>query len=55
MANKSRLLLWSNIGFAGFTINNIILFITIDLSVICTIPGALGMVIMIYGLITEEF
>lgn len=59
-ANKFRLLFWSGIGFAGFSINNIILFVDesvihhIDFSVARTVPGAIGIIIMVYGLITEE-
>ena len=59
-ANKFRLLFWSGIGFAGFTLNNIFLFLDQevihdhDLSVLRTVPGAIGMIIMVYGLITEE-
>lgn len=59
-ANKFRLLFWSGIGFTGFTLNNILLFLdqevihTVDLSVMRTIPGAVGIIIMVYGLITEE-
>lgn len=58
--NKYRLLFWSGIGFVGFTINNIILFLDqqvihdSDLSLHRTIPGAVGMIIMVYGLIMEE-
>jgi hypothetical protein len=59
-ANRFRLLFWSSIGFAGFALNNIFLFLdqevihNHDLSVFRTIPGAIGMIIMVYGLITEE-
>lgn len=59
-ANKFRLLFWSGIGFTGFTLNNILLFLDqevvhhMDLSVMRTIPGAIGIIIMVYGLITEE-
>lgn len=58
--NRFRLLFWSGIGFAGFTLNNIILFLDqqvihgVDLSLLRTIPGAIGMMIMVYGLIMEE-
>ena len=58
--NRVRLLFWSGIGFAGFTLNNIILFLDqkiihgVDLSIHRTVPGAIGMVIMVYGLIMEE-
>lgn len=58
--NRFRLLFWSGIGFAGFTLNNVILFLDqevihgIDLSIYRTAPGAIGMMIMVYGLIMEE-
>ena len=58
--NKFRLLFWSGIGFTGFTLNNILLFLDqevihhVDLSIFRTIPGAVGIIIMVYGLITEE-
>ncbi|MBA2404961.1 MAG: hypothetical protein H0V66_09340 [Bdellovibrionales bacterium] len=58
--NKFRLLLWSSIGFSGFFLNNILLFIDVvilpnqvDLSVVRTIPALMGMIIMVYGLIEE--
>ncbi len=57
--NKFRLLLWSAIGFCGFTLNNVLLFVDIilipetDLAVIRTIPALIGVVVMIYGLIEE--
>ena len=58
--NKFRLLFWTANGFVGFTLSNILLFIDqkvihhYDLSIHRTIPAFLGMVIMVYGLITEE-
>lgn len=58
--NKFRLLMWSSIGFSGFFLNNILLFIDvlvfptqIDLSVWRTIPALVGMLVMVYGLIEE--
>lgn len=58
--NKVPLLLWMAIGFIGFTLSNILLFLDqevihhIDLSIHRTLPAFIGMVIMVYGLITEE-
>ena len=58
--SRLRLLFWSGIAFTGFTLNNILLFLdekvvhNYDLSVIRTVPGAIGMVILVYGLIKEE-
>lgn len=58
--NKFRLLLWSSIGFFGFALNNCMLFADIflipqvDLSVLRTLPALAGMVIMVYGLISDS-
>ena len=55
--NKFRLLFWSAIGFFGFALNNILLFVNLitpqDLSVIRTIPALVGMVLLVYGLIWD--
>ncbi len=57
--NKFRLLFWSSLGFLGFAINNVILFLDRyvihghDLSVIRTIPAFIGMIVLLYGLISE--
>lgn len=57
--NKFRLLFWSSIGFFGFAINNVLLFVDVimlpntDLLVLRTIPGLIGMIIMVYGLVTD--
>lgn len=57
--NKFKLLFWSSFGFLGFAMNNLLLFIDThlwpynDLSVIRLIPAVVGMVILVYGLITE--
>lgn len=59
--NKFRLLFWCCLGFTGFSINNILLFIDIivlpQVDYIInfrTIPALIGMLVMIYGLIMEE-
>lgn len=59
--NKYRLLLWSSIGFFGFFMNNTLLYVdlvmlpsTIDLSIVRTIPALIGMIVLVYGLITDE-
>ncbi|MES2526967.1 MAG: DUF5985 family protein [Bdellovibrionota bacterium] len=57
--NKFRLLFWSSLGFLGFAVNNVILFMDRyvihdhDLSVIRTIPAFIGMIVLVYGLISE--
>lgn len=59
--NKFRLLFWSCLGFTGFAVNNILLFIDVivfpDVTYIIyfrTIPAVIGMIVMIYGLVMEE-
>lgn len=57
--NHFKMLFWSSIGFTGFALNNILLFLdlvmipTYDLQVIRTLPALIGMVLLIYGLITD--
>lgn len=57
--NGFKLLFWSGCGFLGFALNNLLLFVDThlwpynDLSVIRLIPAVAGMVILVYGLITE--
>jgi hypothetical protein len=57
--NNFRLLFWSSWGFVGFAINNLTLFIDTyilphqDLSVLRVLPALAGMVVLVYGLITE--
>lgn len=59
-SNQFRLLFWSSLGFLGFAINNVLLLIdslypveVLDLSVIRLIPGLIGMIVLLYGLISE--
>jgi len=58
--NKFSLLFWSSIGFFGFALNNTLLFVDVvlipqtDLSIIRTIPALIGMVVMVYGLISDS-
>lgn len=59
--NKVKLLFWTSLGFFGFALNNALLFIDLilltevmDLSVIRTIPALAGMIMMLYGLISES-
>jgi len=59
--SKFRLLFWSCLGFTGFAINNVLLFLDVvvfpEVTFIInirTIPAVIGMVVMIYGLIMEE-
>lgn len=56
---KFKILFWSSCGFLGFSINNLMLFIDLivinsaDLSVWRTIPALVGVVTLLYGLITD--
>ena len=57
--NRFKLLFWSSIGFLGFAVNNILLFLDqvviqeYDLSVVRTIPALIGVVTLLYGLISD--
>jgi hypothetical protein len=54
-----KLLLWSSVCFAGFALNNILLFLDLvvlprfDLSLIRTVPAIVGSLVLLYGLIWE--
>jgi hypothetical protein len=56
---RSRLLLWSSIAFAGFTLNNLALWIDklvlpqVDLALVRACLGLAAMLILLYGLIWE--
>ena len=57
--NRFKLLFWSSLGFFGFALNNTLLLMDqiigpeYDLSVIRTIPAFIGMITLLYGLISE--
>ncbi len=58
--SRARLLLWSGLCFACFALNNVILFIDLqvlperDLSVLRSLPSLLGMALLLYGLVWES-
>jgi hypothetical protein len=58
--SKVRLLFWSGLCFTGLALNNILLFIDVnigplvDLSIIRAIPALVGLLLLIYGLIWES-
>ncbi|MDE1936307.1 DUF5985 family protein [Bradyrhizobium sp.] len=58
---KSRLLLWSSISFAGLALNNMALWVDklvfpkIDLSLVRTPIGLLATLVLLWGLIWEEW
>lgn len=57
---RSRILLWSGLGFAGLCVNNLMLVFDqlvvpgIDLSLARNTPALLGMALMLYGLICDS-
>lgn len=60
LAGRQRLLLWSSICFVALSINNVLLFIdrvilptTVDLSAWRSLAAAVGLVVLLYGLIWD--
>ena len=57
---RTPLLLWSFIGFLGLAINNVLVYVDlvvipdVDLSLIRSAAGAIGMLAMVYGLVWES-
>lgn len=57
--SRVRLLLWSAFCFVGFAINNALLFVdrillpSVDLFWVRTTPAAIGLSLLLYGLIWE--
>jgi hypothetical protein len=57
--SRSRLLLWSGLGFIGLAIQNIMLFIDLvlfpelDMSLWRNLPALLGLCLLLFGLIWE--
>ena len=58
-ARRTRLLLWSCLGFFGLAINNMLVFVdfgvvpNVDLALFRTLAAAAAMLILLYGLIWE--
>lgn len=56
---RARLLLWSGLCFACFFLNNVLLFVdlevvpAVDLSIWRSIPILVGLALLIYGLVWE--
>ncbi len=55
---RARLLLWSGIAFAGFTLGNILLVVdtlvpAADLPLLRSVPVLVGLLVLIYGLVWE--
>jgi hypothetical protein len=59
MRTKVKLLFWSGLCFVGLALNNIILFFDLvlvpdkDLSLLRIAPAVVGMLLLVYGLITD--
>lgn len=59
LATRSRLLLWSSLGFIGLALNNIVLVIdrllmpSVDLSLVRTLPAFLGVAVLLFGCIWD--
>lgn len=58
LASRSRLLLWSSLGFMGFALNNILLVVdrlvvAEDLSLLRTLPALLGVSVLLFGCIWD--
>jgi hypothetical protein len=59
-ASRVRLLLWCAVCFTGLALNNVVLFVDkvvapdLDLSVWRGLPAALGVMALVYGLVTAE-
>jgi heme/copper-type cytochrome/quinol oxidase subunit 4 len=57
---RTRMLLWSALGFVGLAVNNIILFVDLavvtdtDLAMARTVAALVGMVLLVVGLIWED-
>jgi hypothetical protein len=57
LKSRVKLLLWSSVCFVGLALNNIMLvadrvfFPATDLSVVRALPGAAGLVVLLFGLI----
>lgn len=58
-ASRTRLLLWSCIGFFGLAVNNTLvlldfgIFPNVDISLPRALAGAVSMLVLVYGLIWE--
>lgn len=58
LASGTRLLFWAALCFVGLTIDNVVLYIDlvltpVDLFYYRTIPAALGLIVLLFGLIHE--
>lgn len=57
--SRVRLLLWSGLGFAGFAVNNILLFMdlivypSVSLALARNLTGLIGVLLLLYGLLWD--
>lgn len=57
--SRARLLLWSGLCFVGFFLNNLLLFVDlqvmpgVDLAVLRMVPAVAGVGMLLYGLVWE--
>lgn len=57
--SRARLLLWTAVCFAGLALNNVLLFVdlqvvpSVDLSVWRSLPALVGLLALLYGLVWE--
>ena len=57
---RTRLLLWSSLGFAGLAINNALLIVDlmivpeVDLAIVRTAAALVAMLLLVFGLIWES-
>lgn len=58
---RVRLLFWSSLCFGSLALNNILLFIDkvvtgpgVDLSIARTVPGLVGMALLVWGLVWDS-
>ena len=60
LRQRTRLLLWSSVSFVGLACNNLLLFVdlvvvpTVDLSLYRSLTGALGVMVLLLGLIWDS-
>lgn len=57
--SRNRLLLWTGLCFVGLAVNNLVLVVdemlidSVDLSTWRVVPAAIGMTILVFGLVSE--
>lgn len=58
--NRTRLLFWSSLCFAGLALNNIVLFLdlvivpTVDLSIIRSLIALISLLLLLFGLVFDS-